>query len=162
LHLFKRNGFEFPKDHWMHARKHGFFHLYGNGKSAVRVEKFHRPASVHAFEVTEGRTHVEWTTCVLHYPCATYSEWHKKHAFLGDFLPYWWDNPQIPIEFPFLVNSRDAYLQSLKTGNWEIAKDFYRSSLFTEQEVADLLQIGAAFRADPLERIAAKATIGQT
>lgn len=156
LHLFKRNGFEFPPDHWIHARRHGFFHLYGNGKSAVRVDRHDRPVSVHAFQVTGGRTHVEWTACILHYPCATYNEWLKKHAFLGDFLPYWWDNPQSPIDFPFLIDSRDAYVQSLKTGNWDIARTFYDKSLFTEWQVANLLQTGAVFRADPLERIAAR------
>jgi hypothetical protein len=151
LHLFKRNGYEFPPNHWIHSRKLGFFHLYGNGKSAVRVDKGEGLESVHAFRVTGGRTHVEWTVCVLHYPCATYNEWLKKHAYLGDFLPFWWDNPQAPIEFRFLIDSRDAYLAALKSGNWDIAKAFYRTSLFSDQEVSNLLQIGAAFRADPLQ-----------
>ena len=154
MHLFKRNSHEFPPDHWIHARRHGFFALYGNGKSAARVDKAIGVDGVHLFRVSAGRTRYESGTCILHYPCATYAEWLKKHSYLGNFLPYWWDNPQTPIEFPFLLDSRDAYLESVRTDNWEIAKDFYTKSLFTEDEMANLLELGAVFRADPLERIA--------
>jgi hypothetical protein len=154
MRLFKRNGHEFPPDLWIHARRHGFFTLYGNGKSAARVDKAIGVDGVHLFRVSAGRTRYESGTCILHYPCATYAEWLKKPSFLGDLLPYWWDNPQTPIEFPFLLDSRDAYLESVRTGNWEIAKGFYMKSLFTDGEVANLLELGAVFRADPLERIA--------
>jgi hypothetical protein len=49
-----------------------------------------------------------FSACVLRYPCVSYSEWLKKHSYLGDVLPYWRANPQVPIEFPFLLDSRDA------------------------------------------------------
>jgi hypothetical protein len=153
LRLFKRNNYPFPEDHWIRSRRHGFFNLYANGKSAARVDKAIGTDGVHLFHVSAGRTENESGACILHYPCATYAEWLKKHSQLGSFLPYWWDDPQRPITLPFLLDSRDAYLASMETGNWEIAKEFYESSWFTEEEVANLLEIGAAFRANPLEAL---------
>ena len=68
MHLFKRNSYEFPADHWIHGRRHKFFSSYGNGKSAVRVEKHNAADGVHRFHVTAGRTQYERNAGVLHYP----------------------------------------------------------------------------------------------
>lgn len=153
MHLFKRNGHEFPQGHWMHARKYEFFRLYQNGKAAVRVAMHNQPDGVHLFNVKGGRMHVETGASVLHYPVATYRDWLKKHEQLGDFLPYWWDNPATPMDLPYLVDSRDAYLESVRKGDPGIAERWYRTTLFTEEEVRELIDAGAVFRADPLQGV---------
>jgi hypothetical protein len=159
LHLFKRNSYQFAEGHWMRKRKYQFFSAYTNGKSAVRVEKQNgRGGGVHQFEVTDGARHFEKNVCVLHYPCPSYPDWLKKYARLGDFPAYFVVNgKKYPMTgFEYFLDSRDAYLKSLESGNWEIATRFYKDSLLTDHEVSQLREEGAVFHVDPLQRFSIK------
>lgn len=145
LHFFKRNDGEAVYRNNLSYRHYPFFAFYGNGKSAVRVSDYKRPDGVHLFEVREGKRHIEREVCVLHYACATYAEWLKKYAQLDAFQPYWWDDPCNPIRFPYHLDSRDSYLASKRTGDWNIAYDFYHRHLFTAAELDQLRAVGVVF-----------------
>ena len=153
LHLFKKNTFyetgeEKIRDH----RLHGFLY-YEMGKSAVRVEACNGPCGVHEFFLKTGAAIRESAVCILHYPCPSYVHWLKKYSQLGDFKSFWWDDPNLPMPDTFHTRSRDAYRQSLESGNWEIALDCYMESHVAESDQAFMLENGAMFFADPLAEI---------
>ena len=149
LRFFKRNGGEDKFRQYLSYRKYSFFLFYGNGKSAVRISNYKRPNGVHIFEVDDGITLFEKKVCVLHYACPTYQQWLTKYRQLDEFQPYWWDDVQNPIPFQFHLDSRDVYLESKKTGNWQTTRDFYRSNIFSDAEVERMVELGIVFEADP-------------
>ncbi len=152
--LFKRNSSNCGES-WYREKYGHFFCAYGNGKSAVRIAQVDKASGPHCFVVKAGRQHDECdAVCVLHYPCPTYRDWFKKYEQLGDFSDYWRDDITNPITFKFHCESRDAYLLARRELDWKIAEDFYKSRIFSDEDVQRMLNMGAVFWADPLADLA--------
>ena len=150
LQLFKRNP-ACLQGAWVAKGHDQFFHAYTNGKAAVRIREAEGPFGPHDFMIRSGRKHNEHTSVsVLHYCSPTYGEWLKKYAQLGDFSDFWHEDPNSPIMLRFHLNSRDAYLKARRELDWKITEDFYRSSLFSQGEMHQMLNTGAVFWVDPL------------
>lgn len=140
--IFKKNqDFRMPDDAPL-VDKDCLFLGYMNGKSAVRVEKCLGPKGPHEFKVINGEVVLEEEICILHYMSATYKDWLKKCAELGDFQSFWSDNLQRPMNKSFLVASRDVYLHAKQSGNWKSASDFYNRFLISESESKKLIKKG--------------------
>lgn len=145
LHIFKRNGAAYllPEND---PRRSCFFHAYGNGKSAVKVDRCNSPNGVHQFWTTGGRTYQEsGSPCILHYPNPSYRDWLKKWKRHGSFSNFWWEDPTQPITLSFLTGSRDAYMRAESLGDWKIAEDYFKASIFSKEELEQLIGIGACF-----------------
>ncbi|NDP57807.1 MAG: hypothetical protein GZ090_00400 [Oxalobacteraceae bacterium] len=126
-----------------------YFQGYTIGKSAVRVEKSLGPNGVHEFETSDGAMVRENQVCVLHYMSATYKDWLKKCAELGDFQTFWFDDIKSPMHESFLVKSRDIYLGAIQTGEWNLAREFYANNLMSAAMKEQLLQSGDLIFYDP-------------
>jgi hypothetical protein len=97
-----------------------------------------------------GTSKKENTVSILHYPCPTYHDWLKKYERLGVFSSFWYENSRMPVGLQYHLDSRDAYQESLKTGDWKIAEEFYNKSLLTRDQIARWMKSDAIFFADPL------------
>ncbi|MDY7573700.1 glycosyltransferase family 2 protein [Actimicrobium sp. CCI2.3] len=140
--LFKKNqDFRMPDDA-PPVDKDCLFLGYMNGKSAVRVEKCICPKGPHEFKVMDGEVILEEGICILHYMSATYNDWLKKCAELGDFPSFWRDDLQRPMNGTFLVLSRDIYRYAKQSGDWKMASDFYRRFLISESDAKELIKKG--------------------
>ncbi len=142
LKVFKKNQLFVMAEEESQVMEYPFFFGYMNGKSAVRVEQCIGPSGVHAFEVRNGEVVLEQEICILHYLSATYNDWLKKCAELGEFNSFWFDDLQQPMYKSFLVASRDIYLHARQSGNWIAASDFYSQFLIAEPEIKNLLEKG--------------------
>lgn len=132
----------------INGRSHVRF--YSNGKCAVRCGPRVRSAGAHRFKGFEGPSIKTDTPCVLHYVCATYASWLKKYRRLGNFDSFWYDDPSMPITLPFHLDSRDAYLSALTSGDLSIARAFFEKYVLPEAELAKLEADGNIRCLDPL------------
>lgn len=115
------------------------FLAYENGKAAVRIEKNEKPQAcgVHDFDFKNKR--VKSCTisepCILHFPNASYEQWLKKYASLGNFSDWWYDDRSEPIELEFHVRSRDVVQKCLRKNEFTEAYLFYKSTVLNNQTV---------------------------
>ena len=116
----------------------GPFRLYGNGKSAVRCHPDVRSDGAHFFQNFKGRSITTKTPCILHYACATYASWLRKYSRLGHFEPFWYDDPATPISLRFHLDLRDACHSALTSGDFAIARNFFKRHVLSEDEMARL------------------------
>lgn len=142
LNVFKKNQFFNTVLGVSGGEEKVYFLGYTIGKSAVRVNQCVGPSGPHDFEVSGGQTIREEEICILHYLSATYKEWLKKFSELGDFQPFWFDDAQRPMHRSFLVESRNIFLESLRLGDWNRARDFYLSHLLSASDIKRLLEKG--------------------
>lgn len=139
LRLFKRNIYEDCDLYNLPDGRTSSFRFYSNGKSAIRVVNYAGTDGVHFFKANAGRRHHETDVCILHYACATYTEWERKYAQLGMFQSFWWDEERFPINFSFHLASRDAYHVARENDDWDSAKLFFKRALLPVDVIPDLL-----------------------
>lgn len=102
------------------------FHLYGNGKSAARVDAELTPVTVHEFgrlrpDGSLDRSHEICgdSQVILHYPNCGFAQFLAKYRTLGRFGDKWFGTSDV---FPFHRQARDVVAQ----GDEAVALAFYR------------------------------------
>lgn len=107
----------------------GFFNLYSNGKSAVRLAAPGlQPFGVHDFDRPDGSArHLRTTEAVvLHYACCGLETFRAKYALLGRFPDRWWNRYDIAAAIgPFHLQARDVVMG----GDEQAIADFYRARI---------------------------------
>lgn len=92
----------------------GFFNLYSNGKSAVRLSTPGlQPFGVHDFDRPGGsaRRAVASDAAVLHYACCGLASFAAKYRLLGRFADRWWNRYDIAAAIgPFHLQARDVVM----------------------------------------------------
>lgn len=105
----------------------GFFNLYSNGKSAVRLAAPGlQPFGVHDFGRPDGgaRRMRAADAVVLHYACCGLGPFSAKYRLLGRFADRWWNRYDIVAAIgPFHLQARDVVM----SGDPEAIADFYRA-----------------------------------
>ncbi len=105
----------------------GFFNLYTNGKSAVRLEDPRlQPFGVHDFDRTGGgvRRVRAVDAVVLHHACCGLGMFKAKYRLLGRFADRWWKRYDIAAAIgPFHLQARDVVM----SGDEQAIADFYRA-----------------------------------
>ncbi|MGZ9100146.1 MAG: glycosyltransferase family 2 protein [Brevundimonas sp.] len=104
----------------------GFFNLYSNGKSAVRLDvPGLQPFGVHDFDRPDGSARRVRATdaVVLHYACCGLGSFTAKYQLLGRFADRWWNRYDIAAAIgPFHLQARDVVMG----GDARAIADFYR------------------------------------
>lgn len=105
----------------------GFFNLYSNGKSAVRLAAPGlQPFGVHDFDRPDGsaRRLRAADAVVLHYACCGLETFRAKYALLGRFADRWWNRYDITAAIgPFHLQARDVVM----SGDPRAIADFYHA-----------------------------------
>lgn len=104
----------------------GFFNLYSNGKSAVRLaDPRLQPHGVHSFEAPGGgarRLRIP-DAAILHFACCGLAAFRAKYRLLGRFPDRWWNRYDIAAAIgPFHLQARDVVLG----GDERAVAAFYR------------------------------------
>lgn len=125
----------------------GFFNLYSNGKSAVRLSAPGlRPEGVHAFDRPGGGARAATATdaVILHYACCGLDAFVDKYRLLGAFPDRWWNRYDIAAAIgPFHLQARDV----VATGSEAQIADFYRRRIaMGPDEAAQGLEAGLLTR----------------
>lgn len=116
----------------------GFFNLYSNGKSAVRLAAPGvQPFGVHDFDRPGGgaRRQRVRDAVILHHACCGLEAFKSKYRLLGRFADRWWNRYDIAAAIgPFHLEARDVVMG----GDDRTIADFYRARVaMTDQaEVA--------------------------
>ena len=105
----------------------GFFNLYTNGKSAVRLaDPQLQPFGVHDFDRPGGgaRRVRAVDAVVLHHACCGLGMFKAKYRLLGRFADRWWKRYDIAAAIgPFHLQARDVVMG----GDAQAIADFYRA-----------------------------------
>jgi hypothetical protein len=126
------------------------FQYHSEGKSIAQVDHISGITWAHFFNVDgqtirpKGQGNIA-TPCILHYPTPDFPRWLKKYKELGSFVDYYWDKPEWKIHQTIYLKSRDTFLKAQNTGDWEIARKFFQSTLLTSDEISGLINKGDAF-----------------
>lgn len=104
----------------------GFFNLYSNGKSAVRLAAPGlQPFGVHDFDRPHGgaRRQQARDAVILHHACCGLEAFKSKYRLLGRFADRWWNRYDITAAIgPFHLQARDVVMG----GDEQAIVDFYR------------------------------------
>jgi hypothetical protein len=104
----------------------GFFNLYSNGKSAVRLAATGlQPFGVHDFDRPQGgaRRQQARDAVILHHACCGLEAFKSKYRLLGRFADRWWNRYDIAAAIgPFHLQARDVVMG----GDERAIGDFYR------------------------------------
>lgn len=104
----------------------GFFNLYSNGKSAVRLSaQGFQPFGVHDFARPDasGRRARAMDAVILHYACCGLQAFTAKYRLLGRFADRWWNRYDIAAAIgSFHLQARDVVMD----GDAAAVADFYR------------------------------------
>jgi hypothetical protein len=122
----------------------GFFHFYGNGKSAARLNPELLPAGVHRFRLAVGaltRTIEKGGPTILHYPCCGFDSFWQKHT-LRKFPDKWLGKYEIPRIY---LEAQDV----VSRGDKKAAGEFYEKHFV----LSDLAAINALIENGLLCRI---------
>jgi hypothetical protein len=140
------------------------FHLYSNGKSAVRLTSPDmRPMGVHGFvhRTAPAPSLVSEEGFILHYPNCGFEAFCRKYEMLGRFADKWMGDTDIVSAIgPFHLEARDV----VASGDREAALAFYRQRVAMEdaQKVERLIAYRVLRRIQRprkmLEKIAALAS----
>lgn len=105
----------------------GFFNLYSNGKSAVRLASAGlQPFGVHDFDRSDGgaRRLSSTDAVVLHHACCGLETFKAKYRLLGGFADRWWNRYDITAAIgPFHLQARDVVM----SGDDRAIAGFYRA-----------------------------------
>ena len=103
----------------------GFFNLYSNGKSAVRLAvPGLQPFGVHDFDRPHGGTRRQRArdAVILHHACCGLEAFKSKYRLLGRFSDRWWNRYDIAAAIgPFHLQARDIVMR----GDERAIADFY-------------------------------------
>lgn len=85
------------------------FMAYGNGKCAVRLSQSVRADGPHNFVGYTGELFEPSAEeiAILHYPTPSFDRWAAKYAHYGDFLDFWFGDPDKLNLVTFMIRSRD-------------------------------------------------------
>jgi len=88
---------------------------------------------------------------ILHYACATFEQWLAKYHRLGQFSDYWYDDPTLPIQLPFHLESRNVVRECADAGDMRAAFDLFKRELLTDSELCTLISEGKVAQFAPLK-----------
>ena len=126
---------------------------YNNGKSAVRLRQGVSSNGPHSFLGFQGEDRYVQRPMILHYPTPTFDRWVAKFIHYGNFSGNWYNNPETPMDFPFMTGSRDHVQAALRSGNWTAAREYYISQIPDPSTVEDSVRTGDLLRIKPFDDI---------
>jgi len=122
---------------------------YYFGKSAVRIAGDVASCGPHMFKGFEGEDRYVRRPMILHYPTPTFDRWVAKYTHYGNFSGNWYDDPNSPLGFPFMLGSRNHILAALASGNWDAARAYFNSHIPDPSTIERRVQTGDLLRICP-------------
>jgi len=126
---------------------------YYFGKSAVRITAGVSSHGPHLFKGFEGEDRYVRRPMILHYPTPTFDRWVAKYTHYGNFSGNWYNDPNSPLGFPFMIGSRDHVQAALVSGNWTAAREYFNSQMPDPSTVEDRVRTGDLLRIRPFDDI---------
>lgn len=153
LNFFRRGHLVFSKEQRQYIKetpwlRDKYFHFYQNGKSIINLSgKKIAYYDVHSIMADGNRLmggHDD--PVILHFPCASYIDFCKKYARLGDFSDVWMGYQRVGdfIETTHL-ESRDVF----KRGDTSLIKKYYTENfIYTDEKIQSLIDKKMAIKID--------------